>query len=202
MTLKHLLASAAMVACLVGAAAANAKSTVIGTEDNVTGFVGNILESAFPGTKYIAASDGETSFDPFGAGYDTSDGLNLSAVGFTWNQAADSHWNDLGNQTWVLPAALGACGNENEPICEPVGHFISPSAWNPAAIGSWIILDSTGEVSDIILTYNTVNGAELKFFSDPSLSVPEPSTWALMLVGFVGLGATLRGRRKEVSAAA
>jgi hypothetical protein len=201
MTVKHMLASAAFAACLVGAASANAKSTVIGDEGSGN-FVGNFLESAFPGTHYIVASDGETSFDPFGAGYDTSDGLNFSQVGFVWDQAADSHWNPLGSQTWVLPAALGPCGSENEPKCEPIGHFISPSPWSPGAIGTWIILDSPGgAVSDIILTYNTVNGAELKFFSDPTLSVPEPSTWALMLTGFVGLGATLRGRRKELSAA-
>jgi len=200
MTLKFLLASAAFAVSLVGAAAANAGAHVIGTEDEVTGFVGNFLESAFPGTQYIVASDGESSFDPFGAGYDTSDGLNFNNVGFTWTQAADSTWNYLGGQTWVLPAALGACGNENEPICEPVGHFISPSAWNPAALGLWYILDSEG-VSDVIWTYNTSNGAELKFFSDPSLSVPEPATWALVLVGFVGVGATLRGRRKEAALA-
>lgn len=198
MTVKFLLASAAFAVSLVGAAAASAGTTVIGDESSGN-VVGNFLESAFPGSQYIVASDGETSFDPFGAGYDTSDGLNFDKVGFVWNQAADSHWNFLGNQTWVLPANLGPCGSENEPKCEPVGHFVSPSPWNPAAIGIWLILDAPGgTVSDMIITYNTVNGAELKFFSDP---IPEPSTWALMLVGFVGLGATLRGRRKELSAA-
>lgn len=29
-----------------------------------------------------------------------------------------------------------------------------------------------------------------------SISVPEPTTWALMLIGFAGLGATLRARRR------
>lgn len=33
-------------------------------------------------------------------------------------------------------------------------------------------------------------------------AVPEPATWAMMLVGFFGLGATLRGRRRMASAAA
>jgi hypothetical protein len=35
-----------------------------------------------------------------------------------------------------------------------------------------------------------------------SLGVPEPGTWALMLAGFGGLGATLRARRKAASAIA
>ncbi len=198
MTLKYLLASAAVAACLVGASAATAGTTIIGVE-GPNGFVGNFLESAFPGTQYIVASDGEGGFDPFGAGYDTSDGLNFSNVGFIWNQAADSTWNSLGNQTWVLPANLGPCGQENEPVCEPVGHFISPSSWNPAALGTWVILEPGGAISDIIVTYNTANGGELKFYSDPS--IPEPSTWALVLIGFVGIGATLRGRHKALSVA-
>ena len=29
--------------------------------------------------------------------------------------------------------------------------------------------------------------------------VPEPATWALMLAGFAGLGAALRGRRKALT---
>ncbi|HLZ85163.1 MAG TPA: PEPxxWA-CTERM sorting domain-containing protein [Caulobacteraceae bacterium] len=34
----------------------------------------------------------------------------------------------------------------------------------------------------------------------PSAGVPEPATWALMLLGFTGLGAALRSRRKSLAA--
>ncbi len=53
-----------------------------------------------------------------------------------------------------------------------------------------------GGVSDVIYTYNDTAGAELLFYSDPSLPVPEPSTWSILMLGGFGLGATLRGRRK------
>jgi hypothetical protein len=33
-----------------------------------------------------------------------------------------------------------------------------------------------------------------------SVGTPEPATWALMLAGFAGLGATLRSRRKRAAA--
>jgi hypothetical protein len=194
-----LLAGVALIgATLVGAPSAKAW-TVIGTEDNVAGFVGNFLESAFPGTSYIVASDGESAFDPFGAGYDTSDGLNFSAVGYAWYQDASSIWTSLGNQTWVLPADLSGigCGVENGVTCEPVGHFWSPCAWNPAAIGTWVIMEQGGGVSDIITTFNSGRGAELTFASDP---IPEPSTWAMMLIGFAGLG--FAGYRKAKAAPA
>lgn len=195
--LRHLMAAGALAVTLAGAAAANAY-TVIGTE-GPNGFVGNFLESAFPGTQYIVASDGEASFDPFGAGYDTSDGLNLSAVGFTWTQAGDSSWNDLGNQTWVLPAVIPGCGAENETTCEPRGHFISPSAWNPAAVGRWALIEPDGTLSDLIVTYNDANGANLLFYSDPS--IPEPSTWAVLLLGTFGVGAALRRRAGATASA-
>jgi hypothetical protein len=194
-----LLAGLALIgASLVGAPSAKAW-TLIGTEDNVTGFVGNFLESAFPGTSYLVASDGESHFDPFGAGYDTSDGINFSSVGFVWMQASDSHWNDLGNQTWVLPADLSSigCGVENSTTCEPIGHFVSPSAWNPLAIGTWVIKSQDGGMSDVITTYNDAYGANLTFNS----AVPEPSTWAMMLIGFAGLGFAGYRRTKAVPAA-
>jgi hypothetical protein len=196
MTLKYWLAAGALAFGLVGAAGANASTHWIGSEDSVNGFVGNLFDGVFPGSPYTVASDGESTFDPFGAGYDTSDGLNFSAVPHVWRQAGDSNWNDLGNQTWVLPANLGACGNENEPRCEPIGHFVSPDPWVTAAIGRWKIADANGAFSDLIITFNTAAGAELRFISDPG--VPEPSTWAMMLVGIGGLGAMLR-RRKAVA---
>ena len=186
---------------------APASATIIGSETNTDGFVGNFVESLFPGAKYLVASDGEAAFDPFGYGHDTSDGINFSDVGFIWNQAADSFWTavDGKQQTWVLPADLTSfgCGIENNTTCEPVGHFISSAAWNPSIIGIWDILDSEGNLSDRIITKNDANGANLWFYSDPTLStVPLPAALPLLASGLGALGvAGLRKRRKGVSAA-
>lgn len=202
MRMKYLLAGAVFAAGLMGAAAASA-DTVIGTEGGSTGFVGNFIESIFPGTHYLVASDGESSFDPFGAGYDTSDGINFNDVGFEWFQAADSHWNFVGGQTWVIPAADPGpgCGAENNNTCEMIGHFISPSAWNPSILGVYLIMDADGSIGDRITAFNTAKGAELTFESDPLKSgAPEASTWAMMLVGFGGLGAMMRRRKLAVAA--
>jgi hypothetical protein len=201
MTKLALVASAALIAGLfAGNATANA-FTIIGTEDNVNGFVGDL----FPPFGYLVASDGESAFDPFGAGFDTSDGLNFSAVGPSWTQAAGSTWTNISFQTWVLPATIPGCGSENEPSCEPIGDFVSPVPWANFAIGTWVILEADGSRSDVIKTFNNANGqAELWFSSDPSLlAVPEPSTWAMILIGFAGLGyAGYRTSRKTSSIAA
>jgi hypothetical protein len=193
---KYLLAGATLATCLVGVAAANAGTTVLGTEDPATGFVGTL----FPGASYNVASDGENAFNPYGASSDTSDGLNFSGVAFVWTQAADSTWTSLGNQTWVLPAST-PCGVENEPVCEPVGHFTSPTPWTAAGTNYFVINEAGGGVSDVIKTFNDANGAELFFYSDPIGGVPEPATWAMMLVGLGGLGAAMRMARGKNGAA-
>jgi hypothetical protein len=48
----------------------------------------------------------------------------------------------------------------------------------------------------LIVTYNNANGANLLFNS----AIPEPSTWAMMLIGFAGLGFAGYRRAKAVPA--
>ena len=44
-------------------------------------------------------------------------------------------------------------------------------------------------------------GVSITNFTFPGLAVPEPSTWALMILGFGGIGAILRRRRQDLIAA-
>ena len=90
--LRGLVSIAAAGLMFCGMASSASATTVIGTETD--GFVGalfvidyNNITYTYP--EYSVASDGEASasFDPYGAGYGTSDGLNFSAVNnnFVWS---------------------------------------------------------------------------------------------------------------------
>src|SRR5262249_31244552 len=145
--------------------------TVLGTEDPNGGFVGGI-----PGANIIVASDGEASFDPFGRGIDTSDGIQFGTLG--WTFTGQTGWVGDG-VTWVLPADLTSigCGVENEPTCEPLGQwFLAGGVFaNP---GVFTILSAEGTVSDTIILANVDGGALVSFTSDPG-PVPLPAALPL-----------------------
>jgi hypothetical protein len=147
------------------------------------------------------ASDGEVAFFPFGATTDMSDAIQFTAGPGVWDFVGPANnWTtpDLG-ATWFLPAI-----NENEPASENIGTWIfaSGSGWNAGTPSAVILTEGVGgPTSDIIRLFdNPLNGAAMiTFQSDPI--VPESSTWAMMIIGFAGLGfaAYRRARRPAVA---
>jgi len=81
--------------------------------------------------------------------------------------------------------------------------------------GNWGSLNSwTASSSDFVAGTNTLQleitdtdysleGGRLEgILTIPTAGIPEPATWAMMLVGFGALGATMRSRRKQALATA
>ena len=150
------------------------------------------------------ASDGEVPFSPFGATADMSDAIQFTAGAgtWTWLGAANNWTTPDGGMTWFLPAI-----NENEPAFEDVGKwaFASGGAWNASTPSAVLLWEAPGVLSDkIILANNGPGGsATITFLSDGASGiVPEQSTWAMMVIGFVGLGFLAYRTRKTQALAA
>ena len=166
-----------------------------------------LAESGFANFVSVA-SDGESPFSPYGATFDTSDGIQFTNFGNgPWTQAADSQWTQIPgtggtgeNGTWVLPAATAGgpgCPGENaidsSTCTELVGHWIQSAnpggalpQWVDGLPGEYDILDANGAILDKIILFNTAAGAEITFQSDP-LAAPEPASLALLGIGMAGL---------------
>lgn len=197
-----ILAGAALAAASTPAAAQAFGYTTV-RETDAGGFVGAIPTSS---PAIMVGSDGEAAFDPFGAGFDFSDGIVLNSnwapdpayakafgKGF-WTQVPDTF-------TWVLPAC-NFSGCENTDIVEPIAKwdYISGGGWAAGTTGL-LILDENGAFSDRVTVANDgpSGGATITFQSGTNNGVPEPATWALMITGFGMAGATLRRRARVIA---
>ncbi len=106
------------------------------------------------------------------------------------------HWNggSFGSVASLVGADPGSTfkfkllgGVDYTTILDQSNLFIGNISFDNLAAGNYAIGLSAGSSPDPTYYIN---------FQTPISGVPEPSTWALMLIGFGGLGALVRGRRR------
>lgn len=144
----------------------------------------NFNGQAFSGAGHAAVWDGHTPYplidpdasDDFDIGFNTGTSYFYISV---WGP--DEYWLD----NTKLPKSF--------PF--PLKQFFDYDGDTPGAAGAVGYYDmQTNARFDATLLSITP--------SNPAGAVPEPSTWALMILGFGGIGVALRGRRKMLPAVA
>lgn len=143
------------------------------------------------GSNIIFFLGGGASTMNVAAGFDTGFSFFYSAA---FNTGTVNVWSGLNSTgtllaTLVLPTngASGTTGCLDEPFCpySPIGVTFAGTAMSVDFAGT----NNQIAFDDITLGSATAGGV-----------VPEPTTWAMMLLGFGLMGGSLRYRRRNVSA--
>ncbi len=166
--------------------------TVINTFDTALGITGSNFQIKTPpsdkngappansipsGTPYLSVLRGGSATVDFG--------VAVTAFQFDWG-SIDS-FNTLSIRS------TGA-----DPIIVPGANFTNPANGNqvsPGTNGLFSVWSTAGETFTGLTFASSSNSFEVDNLAIGGLAVPEPATWAMMILGFGGVGATLRQRR-------
>jgi hypothetical protein len=177
------LVGAAMAALLCGTAA---QATTIDFEG---GAPGTLIDTTYSGlgatfsNAYFQQCGGGCPAPALGIFASTVDTLGSFDVGFASLQSKVSFINVSFSS--VTATAYDTFGNAISSVSDTQGFPIT---------GAVDVLTGPG------ISYVTFSGGGGSFgIDDLSFGVPEPATWALMLVGFGGLGGALRTRRRTAA---
>lgn len=154
---------------------------------------------------YANAFDGQRIAGFWGVAYDGSNAISSypiielakidSALTFRgWDDGLG--WTILGLPTGFALGAWNTLG-----ISLDTGSDVFKYRVNGQLLGSVNAYGSVGIQSTILQTHNTADGiVDVAHWDNLATGgVPEPTTWAMMLIGFGGLGAVLRRRRGQVA---
>jgi|GEM_PF-523888 len=166
--------------------------TVINTFDTTAGITGSGFQIKTPPSDSQGAPPANSipSDTPYlsvlGGGSATIDfGAAVSRFQFDWGSI--DRFNTL---------TIDSTGAEK--IIVPGGNFINAANGNqvsPGTNGLFTIWGDAGETFQSITLTSARNSFEIDNLAIGGMAVPEPATWAMMIMGFGGVGAMMRRRR-------
>jgi choice-of-anchor C domain-containing protein len=213
---KILIAAVCAAAVSLGATASNAAVAIIngsfedGTFDPgafstlglgstaITGWVVGGLGVDYIGT-YWEAADGTRSVDLSGNDKGSiSQMLNGLTIGQTYQVTFSLAGNpDGGSSTKVAVASDGGSQSSVYAFLQG-GNTKSSMGWTPQSF----TFTATGESANLTFSASENDAYGPALDNVGIAAVPEPATWAMMILGFGVVGATVRGSRRRQAIAA
>ena len=155
----------------------------------------HLYGTAFPIDGAFVALDGDTNAQ--GAISQDLTGLEVGKnYTLTFDWAAGQLANRSGDITEQLQVSFGG-----QTFLTPILNVASGgfSGWHTA---TFVFTPTVANQTLSFLSLGTPNGLPpMALLDNVSLTVPEPATWAMMLLGFGGIGAMIRRRRQVLVAA-
>lgn len=145
------------------------------------------------------ATDGLQYYAVDSSNFQITFDASIAAFGFFATDLEDLEDIDIilnlvggGSETYNLEALFGP----------PAGTFLESGSVhflgfiNTATPFSSVSFGGAGASGDVLAFDFMTIGDVGQVTNPPTGAVPEPATWAMMLLGFLGIGASLRGRRQ------
>jgi len=153
------------------------------------------FNSLSPDGGAFVAIDGDS--DARGAISQTLNGLQVGKTyTLTFDWAASQLRNRTGDTTEQFAVSFGGQTFSTAVLNVASGGF---TGWNTVTM---FFTPTAATQTLTFLSIGTPNGLPpMAVLDGVSLTVPEPATWAMMLVGFGGIGAMIRRRRQTLVAA-
>jgi hypothetical protein len=207
MTTKFLLAGVSAAVALI---AGNASASILLSDNfdagsphadqlNWTGDATFNVTSP-PSSVDLIGAGGSFDFIPGHGGYIDLDGSSgsgnnpagqLTSVATfgpgTYTVTFDLAGNQRGASSQSTTVSLGSFSQTFGPLASSVGF------------ATQTITFSTASAGHLVFTETGPSDQQGNLLDNVALSVPEPATWAMMLMGFGGLGGVLRHRRRQLA---
>lgn len=163
--------------------------TLIDFNNGISPFVGGGVRSGTVTDEYVAPFGDETPYFSVGPSTGSIASLTLSGI----NQLS-FYWGSLDTYNTITFEGLGqsfsgtAFGGTNDPVSRPSRQVTFRFSASEAANLTGITIRSSTNAFELD---NLIFGS----------AVPEPTTWAMLLVGFGLIGSALRRTRKSLAPA-